>query len=94
MEDKSFIFTFDELKLQRDRRSFIDWLKKTLGKEVTEQEIQISCDKDGKFTLSYWKWNFADQISIKRICYKSTSIDTIIEFNSSTYEIQLFKKSN
>lgn len=92
MEDKSFIFTFDELKLQRDRRSFIDWLKKTLGKEVTEREIQISCDKDGKFTLSYWQWNSADQISIKRICYKSASIDTIIELNSSTYKNTIVQK--
>ena len=56
MEDKNFVFTFDELKLQRDRQSFIDWLKKTLGREVTKQEIQIKCDKEGKFTLSYRKW--------------------------------------
>lgn len=92
MEDKSFTFTFDELKLQRDRQSFIDWLKKTLGKEVTEQEIQISCDKEGKFTLSYRQWNSADQIIVKRICYKSTSIDTIVELNSSTYKNTLIQK--
>lgn len=92
MKDKSFTFTFDELKLQKDRQSFIDWLKKTLGKEVAEWEILISCDKEGMFTLSYRQWNPDDQIIVKRICYKSTSIDTIIELNSSTYKNVLIQK--
>jgi hypothetical protein len=92
MEDKNFTFTFDELKLQRDRKSFVDWLKKALDKEVTEQEISISCDKEGKFTLSYRQWDSTDQIVVKRICYKSTSIDTIIELNSSTYKNTLIRK--
>lgn len=92
MKDKSFTFTFDELKLQKDRRSFIDWLKKTLDKEVTEQEIQINCDKEGKFTLSYQQWNAADQIIVKRICYKNSSVDTIVELNSSTYKNTIIQK--
>lgn len=92
MEDKSFTFTFDELKLQRDRQSFIDWLKKTLGKEVAEWEITISCGKEGKFTLSYRQWNSDDQIVVRRICYKNSSIDTIIELNSSTYKNTIIQK--
>lgn len=79
------VFKFDELYLQRAREQFIDWLKNTLGKEVKASEIDIYCGEDGRFDLVYRKWDVRDQISIKRICYPDTSINTMIELNSKTY---------
>lgn len=93
MEEKEFTFKFDELKLQAERDSFIDWIRNSMKREVKKSDIVITCDKEGKFFLSYRIWNHEDQIQIKKICYPNSSIDMVIELNTrTTYNVEISKK--
>lgn len=87
MEKKEFIF--DEDKLIKERKKFIEWIKVSLDREVNTSSIKIYCSEDGKFNLQYSLWDYHDQIIITRICYPNTSFDTKIEIKSGNYDMKI-----